>query len=155
VLIKYDGTTLTIVPTGLGTTINLLCSAWKLDRSYVLRGGSGGALLKYDCTTLTQVLNPYAVSYRAISWNPSGTQAILVSYFGQVFQYQSIGQLTKLTSGASQSFDAVAWSPDGSYALIAGAGGGILRYDGTAFRALNTVRVPSSLMTIRYVSLIH
>ena len=152
VLIKYDGTTLMIVPTGLGTTINLLSIAWKPDGSYALIGGSGGALLKYDCTTLTQVLNPYAVSYRAISWNPSGTQAILVSYFGQVFQYQSIGQLTKLTSGASQSFDAVAWSPDGSYALIAGDGGGILKYDGTSFQALNTVGVYSSTLTVRYVS---
>ncbi len=75
-----------------------------------------------------------------------------MSYFGQAFQYQSTGQLTKLNSGASQSFDAVAWSPDGSYALIAGDGGGILRYNGTTFQALSTAGVYSSTLTVRYIS---
>src|SRR5207244_1599977 len=68
VLIKYDGTTLMIVPTGLGTTINLLSIAWKPDGSYALIAGSGGALLKYQYTTHTQVLNPYARPYPAITW---------------------------------------------------------------------------------------
>jgi WD40 repeat protein len=75
-----------------------------------------------------------------------------VSYFGQVFQYQSTGQLTKLNSGASQSFDAVAWSSDGSYALIAGDGGGILKYNGTTFQALNTAGLYSSTLTVRFIS---
>jgi hypothetical protein len=152
VLIKYDGTSLTTIPTGIATTMNFLSIAWRPDGSYALVGGSGGILLKYDGTTVTQIPSSYAVSFRAVGWNPSGTQAILVSYFGQVFQYQSTGQLTKLNSGASQSFDAVAWSPDGSYALIAGDGGGILKYDGTSFQALNTAGLYSSTLTVRYVS---
>jgi hypothetical protein len=152
VLIKYDGTSLTTIPTGIATTINFLSISWRPDGSYALVGGSGGTLLKYDGTTVTQIPSSYSVSFRAISWNPSGTQAILVSYFGQVFQYQSTGQLTKLNSGASQSFDAVAWSPDGSYALIAGDGGGILRYNGTTFQALNTASLYSSTLTVRYIS---
>jgi hypothetical protein len=152
VLIKYEGTSLTTIPTGIATTINFLSISWRPDGSYALVGGSGGTLLKYDGTTVTQIPSSYSVSFRAISWNPSGTQAILVSYFGQVFQYQSTGQLTKLNSGASQSFDAVAWSPNGSYALIAGDGGGILRYNGTTFQALNTASLYSSTLTVRYIS---
>jgi hypothetical protein len=152
VLIKYDGTSLTTIPTAIATTVNFLSISWRPDGSYALVGGSGGILLKYDGTTATQIPSAYAVSFRAISWNPTGTQALLVSYFGQVFQYQSTGQLTKLTTGASQSFDAVAWSPDGSYALIAGDGGGILKYDGTSFQALNTAGLYSSTLTVRYVS---
>ncbi|HEX9613198.1 MAG TPA: WD40 repeat domain-containing protein [Candidatus Bathyarchaeia archaeon] len=152
VLIKYDGTSLTTIPTGIATTVNFLSISWRPDGSYALVGGSGGILLKYDGATVTQIPSSYAVSFRAISWNPSGTQALLVSYFGQVFQYQSTGQLTKLNSGASQSFDAVAWSPDGSYALIAGEGGGILRYDGTTFQALNTAGLYSSTLTVRFIS---
>ena len=151
-LVKYDGTSLTIIPTGIATTVNFLSISWRPDGSYALVGGSGGVLLKYDGTTVTQIPSSYAVSFRAISWNPSGTQAILVSYFGQVFQYQSTGQLTKLNSGASQSFAAVSWSPDGSYALIAGDGGGILRYNGTTFQALNTAGLYSSALTVRYIS---
>ncbi len=152
VLIKYDGTSLTTIPTGIATTVNFLSISWRPDGSYALVGGSGGILLKYDGTTVTQIPSSYAVSFRAISWNPSGTQALLVSYFGQVFQYQSTGQLTKLSSGASQSFDAVAWSPDGSYALIAGDGGGILKYNGTTFQALNTAGLYSSTLTVRFIS---
>jgi hypothetical protein len=152
VFIKYDGTSLTTISTGIATTVNFLSIAWRPDGSYALVGGSGGILVKYDGTTVTQIPSSYAVSFRAISWNPGGTQAILVSYFGQVFQYQSTGQLTKLTSGASQSFDAVAWSPDGSYALIAGDGGGILKYNGTTFQALNTAGLYSSTLTIRFIS---
>ena len=152
VLIKYDGTSLTTIPTAIATTVNFLSISWRPDGSYALVGGSGGILLKYDGTTVIQIPSSYAVSFRALSWNPSGTQALLVSYFGQVFQYQSTGQLTKLNSGASQSFDAVAWSPDGSYALIAGDGGGILRYDGTTFQALNTAGLYSSTLTVRFIS---
>ena len=152
VLIKYDGTSFTTIPTGIATTVNFLSVSWRPDGSYALVGGSGGILVKYDGTTVTQIPSSYAVSFRAISWNPSGTQALLVSYFGQVFQYQSTGQLTKLNSGASQSFDAVAWSPDGSYALIGGDGGGILKYDGTTFQALNTAGLYSSTLTVRFIS---
>ncbi|HVH14976.1 MAG TPA: hypothetical protein VNA15_04580, partial [Candidatus Angelobacter sp.] len=152
VLIKYDGTSLTTIPTGIATTVNFLSISWRPDGSYALVGGSGGVLLKYDGTTVTQIPSTFAVSFRAISWNPTGTQALLVSYFGQVFQYQSTGQLSKLNSGASQSFDAVAWSPDGSYALIAGDGGGILKYNGTTFQALNTAGLYSSTLTVRFIS---
>jgi len=153
VLIKWDGTTLTSIPTGFSTTINLISVAWRPDGSYALIGGSGGALLKYDCSSVTQISNPYAVSYRAVSWNPSGTQALLVTYFGKIYQYQSsTSQVTQLTSPTSQSLDAVAWNPNGSYALLAGSGGAILRYDGTTFQLLNTAGIYSSSLTVRYIS---
>jgi len=153
VLIKYDGTKLTIIPTGLSTTINFFSVAWRPDGSYALIGGSGGALLKYDCTTETQISNSFAVSYRAVSWNPSGTQALLVSYFGKIYQYQSSsGQVIQLASPTSQNLDAVAWNPNGSYALLAGSGGAILSYNGTSFQVLNTAGIYSSSLTVRYIS---
>src|SRR5207247_8441565 len=104
------------------------------DGSYALIGGSGGALFRYDGTTVTPVSNPYTAYYRAISWNPSGTQAVLVGYFGGIYIYQSNGQVTQLTSPTSNDLSAVAWNPNGSYALIAGSGGTILRYTGPSFQ---------------------
>jgi hypothetical protein len=153
VLIKWDGTKLTSVPTGFSSTINFLSAAWRPDGSYALIGGSGGALLKYDCTTVTQISNSFAVSYRAVGWNPSGTQALLVSYFGKIYQYQSsTGQVIQLASPTGQSLDAVAWNPNGSYALLGGSGGAILSYNGTSFQVLNTAGIYSSSLTVRYIS---
>jgi hypothetical protein len=153
VLIKWDGAKLTSISTGFASTINFISVAWRPDGSYALIGGSGGALLKYDCTTVTQISNSFAVSYRAVSWNPTGTQALLVSYFGKIYQYQSsTGQVTQLASPTSQSLDAVAWNPSGSYALLAGSGGAILSYNGTSFQVLNTAGIYSSSLTVRYIS---
>ena len=152
VLIKYDGNTFTTIPTGFSSAVNFLSIAWRPDGSYALIGGSGGALLRYDGTTVAPVSNPYTAYYRAISWNPSGTQALLVAYFGGIYMYQSNGQVAQLTSPTSNDLSAVAWNPNGSYALIAGSGGTILRYDGTSFQTLNTAGVYSSTLIVRYIS---
>ena len=152
VLIKYDGASLTTIPTGFSTTVNFLSIAWKPDGSYALIGGSGGALLKYDGAAVTQITNPYTAYYRAISYNPGGTQALLLGYFGGIYLYQSNGQVTQLTSPTSNDLGAVAWNPNGSYALITGSGGTILRYDGTTFQTLNTAGIYSSTLVVRYVS---
>ena len=152
VLIKYDGTKMTIIPTSVSTSINFLSVAWKPDGSYVLIGGSAGMLLKYDGTTATKVSNPYSVSFQAISWNPGGTQALLVSNRGKIYLYQSTGQIIQLTSPTTQNLDAVAWNPNGSYALLAGSGGTILKYNGTGFQTLNTARVYSPSLTVRFIS---
>src|SRR5437870_12488502 len=82
--IKNDRTKMTIRPTSVSTSINFLSVAWKPDWSYILIGGSAGMLLKYDGTTVTQVSNPYSVSFQGISWNPGGTQALLVSSRGKI-----------------------------------------------------------------------
>ena len=153
VLIKYDGTSLTTIPTGFSSTVNFLSIAWRPDGSYALIGGSGGALLRYDGTTATPVTNPYTAYYRAISWNPTGSQALLVGYLGGIYMYQSsTGQVTQLTSPTTRDLSAVAWNPNGSYALLAGSGGAILRYDGASLQTLNTVGIYNSSLIIRSVA---
>ncbi len=152
VLVKYDGTSLTTIPTSFSSTVNFLSIAWTPDGSYALIGGSGGALLRYDGATATPITNPYSAYYRAISWNPTGTQALLVGYFGGIYVYQSNGQVAQLASPTNNDLDAVAWNLNGSYGLIAGSGGTILRYDGTSFQTLNTAGVYSSTLIVRYIS---
>src|SRR5207244_6581844 len=48
VLLKYDGTTLTTIPTGISTGFNLWTVSCKPDGSYALVGGTPGILFKYD-----------------------------------------------------------------------------------------------------------
>jgi hypothetical protein len=152
VLIKYDGTRLTTIPTSLSTATIFLSVAWRPDGSYALIGTSAGVLLEYDGTSVTQITTPYNQYFRAIAWNPSGTQALIVGYSGQVFLFQSTGQISLLSSGTSVGLDAVAWNPSGAYALISGDGGVVLRYNGTSFQALNTAGVYSSTLRVRYIS---
>jgi hypothetical protein len=153
VLMKYDGSHLTIIPTGINTTINFLSLGWRPDGSYVLIGGSSGILLKYDGTTMTKVSTSYAVSFRGIAWNPTGSSALLVSYYGQIFQYQaSTGQVTKLSSPTGQSPDAVAWNPNGSYALLGGDAGTVVKYNGATFQMLNTSSIITSTLTVRRIT---
>ncbi len=152
VLIKYDGTRLTTIPTGLSTATIFLSVAWRPDGSYALIGTSAGVLLEYDGTSVTRITTPYNQYFRAIAWNPSGTLALIVGYSGQVFLFQSTGQISLLSSGTTVGLDAVAWNPSGAYALISGDGGVILRYDGTTFQALNTAGLYSSTLRVRFIS---
>src|SRR6266581_2427024 len=152
VLIKYDGTRLTTIPTGLSTATIFLSVAWGPDGSYALIGTSAGVLLEYDGTSVTRITTPYNQYFRAIAWNPSGTLALIVGYSGQVFLFQSTGQISLLSSGTTVGLDAVAWNPSGAYALISGDGGVILRYDGTTFQALNTAGLYSSTLRVRFIS---
>src|SRR2546426_9854839 len=71
---------------------------------------------------------------------------------GKIYLYQSTGQIIQLTSPTTQNLDAVAWNPNGIYALLAGSGGTILKYNGTGFQTLNTARVYSPSLTVRFIS---
>src|SRR5439155_22773927 len=72
-LVKYDGTSLTTVPTGISTGFNFWSVSWKQDGSYALIGGSVGLLLKYDGVLVTQISNPGGTTILSMSWHSSGT----------------------------------------------------------------------------------
>src|SRR5207302_97444 len=55
VLLKYDGTSLTSIPTGVSTGLNFWTVSWKPDGSYALIGGSSGLLLKYNGVSVTAI----------------------------------------------------------------------------------------------------
>src|SRR5205823_9630085 len=57
VLLKYDGTQLATVPTGISTGYNFWSVSWKQDGSYALIGGSSGLFLKYNGVSVTQISN--------------------------------------------------------------------------------------------------
>src|SRR5207245_11298971 len=95
------------------------------------------------------VTDPNTHQIHGISWNPSGTTALLVGNGGALFTYQS-GTVAILNSGTTNDLYGVAWNPSGQYALISGANGSILRWDGTTVTVLNTSGLYQSTMIVRY-----
>src|SRR5204862_4472544 len=77
VLLKYDGTTLTTIPTGISTGFNFSTVSWKPDGSYALIGGTSGILFKYDGVRVTIIPNT-STTILSINWQPSGSYALLV-----------------------------------------------------------------------------
>ena len=55
VLLKYDGTSLTTVSTGISTGFNFWTVSWKPDGSFALVGGTSGILFKYDGVSVTTI----------------------------------------------------------------------------------------------------
>src|SRR5437667_2116444 len=86
-LVKYDGTSLTTVPTGISTGFNFWSVSWKQDGSYALIGGSVGLLLKYDGVSVTQISNPGGTTILSMSWHPSGTYVVLSGKSGGLRTY--------------------------------------------------------------------
>ena len=142
VLIKYDGTTLTTVSTGISTGYNFWTVSWKPDGSYALVGGSAGLLFRYDGVRVTIVTNPFATTIFSISWNPSGSYALLVGRSGLVLTYDATS-VRSFSTGTVYDLDTAAWNPNGAYALIGGLNRTLLQFNGTQVTSINTSIVPS------------
>ncbi len=153
VLLKYDGSQLTTIPTGVSSSDGFYTVAWKPDGSYALIGGDGGLVLKYDGFSITTVQDSASAPIRSITWNPSGTQALLAGHGGTMLLYQaSTGQLQSLTSGTTQNFYAAAWNPSGQYALAGGTNGILVKYDGIQVATLDTTGVYNTALIVRYIA---
>jgi len=137
VLLKYDGTQLTSIPTSVGTGYNFWTVSWKPDGSYALIGGTSGLLLKYDGVSVTVISDPNALTIFAIGWNPTSNYALIVGKSGAALTYDGTSVLS-LTSGTAYDLDAVGWNPNGQYALIGGLNGTILAFNGTRITPINT-----------------
>jgi PKD repeat protein len=137
VLLKYDGTSLTSIPTGIATGYNFWTVSWKPDGTYALIGGTSGLLLKYDGVSVTTISDPNTLTIFAISWNPTSNYALMVGKSGSALTYDGTS-VRSFTSGAAYDLDAIGWNPNGQYALIGGLNGTILRFNGTQIRPINT-----------------
>jgi len=137
VLLKYDGTQLTSIPTSVSTGYNFWTVSWKPDGSYALIGGTSGLLLKYDGVSVTAISDPNTLTIFAIGWNPTSNYALIVGKSGAALTYDGTS-VRSLTSGTAYDLDAVGWNPNGQYALIGGLNGTILRFDGTQTTPINT-----------------
>ena len=109
VLLKYDGTSLTSIPTGVSTGLNFWTVSWKPDGSYALIGGSSGLLLKYNGVSVTAISDPNTQTLYAIGWNPTGNYALLVGKSGTMLTYDGT-TVRSLTSGTIYDLDAVGWN---------------------------------------------
>jgi PKD repeat protein len=142
VLLKYDGTTLTTIATGMSTGLNLWTVSWKPDGSYALIGGSVGTLFKYDGVTVTTITNPFSTTILSISWHPSGSYALLVGRNGLALTYDGT-TIRSISTGTTSDLLTAAWNPNGAYALVGGVNGILLRFNGTGVAALNTSIIPA------------
>jgi PKD repeat protein len=140
VLLKYDGTSLTTVSTGISTGYNFWTVSWKPDGSYALVGGSAGMLFKYDGVKVTIIPNTSATIF-AIGWNPSGSIALLVGRSGLTLTYDGT-TVRSFAGGTTFDLDTAAWNPNGAYALIGGLNRTLLQFNGTAVASINTSIVP-------------
>src|SRR6266568_3109214 len=142
VLLKYDGTTLTAIPTGISTGFNFWTVSWKPDGSYALVGGTSGILFKYDGVKVTTIPNT-STTILAINWQPSGNYALLVGKSGLALTYDGT-TVRSFSTGTTFDLDVAAWNPNGAYALIGGLNRTLLQFDGTTVAAINTSIVPPS-----------
>ena len=142
VLLKYDGTTLTTIPTGISTGFNFWTVSWKPDGSYALVGGTSGILFKYDGVKVTTIPNT-STTILSINWQPSGGYALLVGKSGLALTYDGT-TVRSFATGTTFDLDAAAWNPNGAYALIGGLNRTLLQFDGTTVVAINTSIVPPS-----------
>jgi PKD repeat protein len=137
VLLKYNGTQLTTLPTGVSTGLNFWTVSWKPDGSYALIGGTSGLLLKYDGDKVTAITDPYTSTIFSISWHPSGTYALLVGKSGLTLTYDGT-TVRKFVAMTPYDLNTAAWNPSGQYALIGGVNGTLVRFDGTQAVTINT-----------------
>ena len=136
-LVKYDGTSLTTVPTGISTGFNFWSVSWKQDGSYALIGGSVGLLLKYDGVSVTQISNPGGTTILSMSWHPSGTYVVLSGKSGGLRTYDG-STIKSFATGTTNDLNTAAWNPNGQYALIGGLNGAVLKFDGTTVTSIST-----------------
>jgi Phosphoesterase family/PKD domain/Bacterial Ig-like domain (group 3) len=136
VLLKFDGATLTTIPTGIATGFNFWTVSWKPDGSYALVGGTSGILFKYDGVTVTTIPNTSS-TILSITWNPSGSYALLAGKAGLALTYDGT-TVRSFATGTTFDLDAAAWTPNGGYALIGGLNRTLLQFDGTTVVVINT-----------------
>jgi len=137
VLLKYDGTQLTTVPTGISTGYNFWSVSWKQDGSYALIGGSVGLLLKYDGISVKQISNAGGTTILSMSWHPSGSYVVMACKSGVLRTYDGT-IISSFSTGTTNDLNTVAWNPNGQYALIGGLNGVVLTFNGTLVAPLNT-----------------
>jgi PKD repeat protein len=142
VLLKYNGTTLTTITTGISTGFNFWTVSWKPDGSYALIGGTSGMLFKYDGVKVTIITNPFSTTILSISWNPSGTYALLVGKSGLALTYDGT-TVRSFSTGTANDLDTAAWNPNGQYALIGGLNRTLLQFNGTRVSSINTSIIPT------------
>src|SRR5438094_928757 len=138
VLLKYDGTQLTTVPTGISTGYNFWSVSWKQDGTYALIGGSVGLLLKYDGISVTQITNTGGTTILSMSWHPSGSYVVLASKSDLLRTYDGTTIRSFATPTGTSDLNTVAWNPNGQYALIGALNGVVLTFDGTTVSPVNT-----------------
>ncbi len=138
VLLKYDGTQLTTVPTGISTGYNFWSVSWKQDGTYALIGGSVGLLLKYDGISVTQITNTGGTTILSMSWHPSGSYVVLAGKSGLLRTYDGTTIRSFATPTGTSDLNTVAWNPNGQYALIGALNGVVLTFDGTTVSPVNT-----------------
>ncbi|TMI51028.1 PKD domain-containing protein [Candidatus Bathyarchaeota archaeon] len=131
VLLKYDGTTLTTIPTGISTGFNFWTMSWKPDGSYALVGGTSGILFKYDGVKVTIISNA-STTILSINWQPSGSYALLVGKSGLALTYDGT-TVRSFATGTTFDLNAAAWNPNGAYALIGGLNRTLLRSTRASF----------------------
>ena len=136
-LVKYDGTSLATVPTGISTGFNFWSVSWKQDGSYALIGGSVGLLLKYDGVSVTQISNPGGTTILSMSWHPSGSYVVLSGKSGGLRTYDG-STIKSFATGTTNDLNTAAWNPNGQYALIGGLNGVVLKFDGTTVTSIST-----------------
>ncbi len=137
VLMKYDGTQLTTIPTGISTGYNLWSVSWKQDGSYALIGGSAGLLLKYDGVSVKQISNAGGTTILSMSWHPSGSYVVMACKSGVLRTYDGTS-IRSFSTGTTNDLNTVAWNPNGQYALIGGLNGVVLTFNGTLVAPVNT-----------------
>ncbi len=127
VLLKYDGTSLSEVETGLPPNVWLYSVTWKPDDSEALISGSNGTILSFNGHDFTRVPVAFNGTIRAAEWNPAGQRALLVGDDGFVADYNGTG-LKIIPSPTNNTLFTVDWNPTGAYALIGGAWATLLRF---------------------------
>jgi PKD repeat protein len=142
VLLKYDGTTLSTITTGISTGFNFWTVSWKPDGSYALVGGTVGILFQYDGVKVTTVNNPFSTTILSISWNPSGGYALLVGKSGLALTYDGT-TVRSFSTGTSLDLETAAWNPSGGYALIGGLNQTLLQFNGTTVASIDTSIIPA------------
>jgi len=111
-LLKYDGTSLATVPTGISTGFNFWSVSWKQDGSYALIGGSVGLLLEYNGVSVTQISNPGGTTILSMSWHPSGTYVVLSGKSGGLRTYDG-STIKSFATGTTNDLNTAAWNPNG------------------------------------------
>ncbi len=132
-ILKYDGHSVVMIPTGLPSYVSFYGVSWKADDSEALIVGSSGRVLVFDGNNATLLDSGLNDTIYAVSWNPKQSLALLAGDNGLVAEYDGH---TFARINATRVFPhkdpyilyTVAWSPTGAYALIAGSWATLFKY---------------------------
>ena len=103
----------------------------------------------------SSTISSIQTNWRDVSYNPSGTGALIVGDKGMAEYYNATsGSVTNLTSGTKTSLRSVSYTPDGSKALITGFGGVAFIFNSTCNPNLCnvTTSLPINLNSVEFDS---